>query len=103
MCGAEILENWPLFGSSFFAVSRVAENREAVDHILALNRGGVHFLDSVTHVSSVRGAADAPSVPLVGHHDVSARLDCFRSNAEFMLMGVKLWIVDVATYCRSLM
>ncbi|XP_043211488.1 unconventional myosin-XV-like [Amphibalanus amphitrite] len=49
----EILERWPLFGSSFFAVSRVTESREAVDHILALNRGGVHFLDSVTHVSAL--------------------------------------------------
>ncbi|KAF0289480.1 Unconventional myosin-XV [Amphibalanus amphitrite] len=50
----EILERWPLFGSSFFAVSRVTESREAVDHILALNRGGVHFLDSVTHETLAR-------------------------------------------------
>jgi len=50
----EILERWPLFGSSFFAVSRVTESRESVDHILALNRGGVHFLDSVTHETLAR-------------------------------------------------
>jgi len=50
----EILERWPLFGSSFFAISRVTESREAVDHILALNRGGVHFLDSVTHETLAR-------------------------------------------------
>ncbi|XP_043281933.1 unconventional myosin-XV isoform X2 [Venturia canescens] len=47
----EILSKWPLFGSSFFAVKRVPENgKEKVgDHILALNRHGVDFIDLITH------------------------------------------------------
>ncbi|XP_023287831.1 unconventional myosin-XV-like, partial [Orussus abietinus] len=46
----EILSKWPLFGSSFFAVKRVPEGKEkGGDHILALNRHGVHFIDLVTH------------------------------------------------------
>lgn len=48
----EILSKWPLFGSSFFAVKRVPEGKEkGADHILALNRHGVHFIDLITHVS----------------------------------------------------
>ncbi|KAG5317858.1 MYO15 protein, partial [Pseudoatta argentina] len=46
----EILSKWPLFGSSFFAVKRVPEGKEkGADHILALNRHGVHFIDLITH------------------------------------------------------
>ncbi|XP_058797715.1 unconventional myosin-XV [Phymastichus coffea] len=46
----EILSKWPLFGSSFFAVKRVPEGKEkGGDHILALNRHGVHFIDLITH------------------------------------------------------
>ncbi|KAF7402415.1 hypothetical protein HZH66_004682 [Vespula vulgaris] len=46
----EILSKWPLFGSSFFAVKRIPEGKEkGGDHILALNRHGVHFIDLVTH------------------------------------------------------
>ncbi|KAK0170258.1 hypothetical protein PV328_010838 [Microctonus aethiopoides] len=47
----EILSKWPLFGSSFFAVKRVPENgkEKGGDHILALNRHGVHFIDLITH------------------------------------------------------
>ncbi|XP_077262617.1 unconventional myosin 10A [Temnothorax americanus] len=46
----EILSKWPLFGSSFFAVKRVPEGKEkSADHILALNRHGVHFIDLITH------------------------------------------------------
>ncbi|KAF4520561.1 hypothetical protein B566_EDAN011113 [Ephemera danica] len=45
----DILQKWPLFGSSFFAVKRVSDPKERSDHILALNRQGVHFLDLVTH------------------------------------------------------
>ncbi|KAJ8681735.1 hypothetical protein QAD02_017527 [Eretmocerus hayati] len=46
----EILSKWPLFGSSFFAVKRVPEGKEkGSDHILALNRHGVHFIDLITH------------------------------------------------------
>jgi len=49
---SEILSKWPLFGSSFFAVKRVPEGKEkGADHILALNRHGVHFIDIITHVS----------------------------------------------------
>jgi myosin-15 len=49
----DILSKWPLFGSSFFAVKRVSDPKERSDHILALNRHGVHFIDLVTHVSIV--------------------------------------------------
>ncbi|XP_076234476.1 unconventional myosin 10A [Calliopsis andreniformis] len=53
VCKAQVLEilwKWPLFGSSFFAVKRVPEGKEkGGDHILALNRHGVHFIDLITH------------------------------------------------------
>lgn len=50
VCSTEILSKWPLFGSSFFAVKRVPVGKDkGVDHILALNRHGVHFIDLVTH------------------------------------------------------
>ncbi|KAK6623915.1 hypothetical protein RUM44_010771 [Polyplax serrata] len=45
----DILSKWPLFGSSFFAVKKAAEAKEKTDHILALNRNGVHFIDLITH------------------------------------------------------
>ncbi|KAJ9573627.1 hypothetical protein L9F63_008968, partial [Diploptera punctata] len=45
----DILSKWPLFGSSFFAVKRVSDPKERSDHILALNRHGVHFIDLLTH------------------------------------------------------
>ncbi|XP_049851037.1 unconventional myosin-XV isoform X4 [Schistocerca gregaria] len=45
----DILSKWPLFGSSFFAVKRVSDPKERSEHILALNRHGVHFIDLVTH------------------------------------------------------
>lgn len=48
---AEVLEKWPLFGSSFFAIRREADPSERSEHILALNKNGVHFLDVMTHVS----------------------------------------------------
>lgn len=49
-----VLSQWPLFGSSFFAVKRVTgggpnTSTEWRDYILALNRRGVHFLDVQTH------------------------------------------------------
>jgi myosin-15 len=47
----EVLEKWFLFGSSFFAVRRDADPAERSEHILALNRNGVHFLDVITHVN----------------------------------------------------
>merc|ERR1712018_20679 len=45
----EILSVWPLFGSSFFAVRREGDPREGSEHILALNKNGVSFLDLITH------------------------------------------------------
>ncbi|XP_059488251.1 unconventional myosin-XV isoform X2 [Neocloeon triangulifer] len=45
----DLLSKWPLFGSSFFAVKRLSDPKERSDHILALNRHGVHFLDLITH------------------------------------------------------
>ena len=47
---SETLSHWPLFGSSFFAVKRTSDPKERGEHILALNRHGVHFIDLVTHV-----------------------------------------------------
>jgi hypothetical protein len=49
----EVLEKWPLFGSSFFAVRRDADPAERSESILALNRNGVHFLDVISHVSLI--------------------------------------------------
>ncbi|XP_046655986.1 unconventional myosin-XV-like isoform X2 [Daphnia pulicaria] len=49
----EVLEKWPLFGSSFFAVRRDADPAERSESILALNRNGVHFLDVITHETLV--------------------------------------------------
>merc|ERR1712183_992359 len=40
-----ILSQWQLFGSSFFAVRRDSDPMEGSEHILALNKHGVHFLD----------------------------------------------------------
>lgn len=58
----EILSKWPLFGSSFFAVKRVPEGKEkGADHILALNRHGVHFIDLLTHVSYFRETLSLPN------------------------------------------
>ncbi|XP_017773416.1 PREDICTED: unconventional myosin-XV [Nicrophorus vespilloides] len=52
----QVLSNWQLFGSSFFAVKRVTGEVDGggggagwQEHILALNRNGVHFLDMTTH------------------------------------------------------
>lgn len=45
----QVLSNWSLFGSSFFAVKRVLGDNDWQEHILALNRNGVHFLDMSSH------------------------------------------------------
>lgn len=47
----QVLSNWQLFGSSFFAVKRVLSGDvdKWQEHILALNRSGVHFLDLTSH------------------------------------------------------
>ncbi|GBP29217.1 Unconventional myosin-XV [Eumeta japonica] len=48
----QVLSRWPLFGSSFFAVRRVCGAGgpgEWREHVLALNRRGVHLLDPGTH------------------------------------------------------
>ncbi|XP_026324836.1 unconventional myosin-XV isoform X2 [Hyposmocoma kahamanoa] len=46
----QVLSRWPLFGSSFFAVRRVAGSpSEWREHVLALNRRGVHLLHPATH------------------------------------------------------
>ncbi|KAH9517053.1 hypothetical protein DERF_007753 [Dermatophagoides farinae] len=46
----DILQKWPLFGSCFFAVKRIQNDFHThLDHILALNKDGVHFLDMATH------------------------------------------------------
>jgi len=48
---SEILQTWPLFGSSFFSVRRIVDPAPPEEYIMALNKSGVHFLDPVTHVS----------------------------------------------------
>ncbi|GFR33878.1 unconventional myosin-XV, partial [Trichonephila clavata] len=45
----DILQKWPLFGSCFFIVKWIRGDAMPVDHILALNKEGVHFLEVVTH------------------------------------------------------
>lgn len=51
----QVLSRWPLFGSSFFAVRRVSgagngsNSATWKEHVLALNRRGVHLLDPHTH------------------------------------------------------
>merc|ERR1719367_1870708 len=47
----ETLSVWPLFGSSFFAVRRVGDGKDTMgfEHIMALNKNGVSFLDQITH------------------------------------------------------
>jgi myosin-15 len=45
----EILSQWQLFGSCFFSVRRENDPGEESEHILALNKHGVHFLDLITH------------------------------------------------------
>ncbi|KAL3238860.1 hypothetical protein MRX96_021884 [Rhipicephalus microplus] len=47
----DILQRWPLFGSCFFAVKWIRNENATSEHILALNREGIHFLDVVTHES----------------------------------------------------
>lgn len=47
----DILQRWPLFGSCFFAVKWIRNENVTSEHILALNREGIHFLDVVTHES----------------------------------------------------
>lgn len=47
----DILQRWPLFGSCFFAVKWIRNENAQAEHILALNREGIHFLDVVSHES----------------------------------------------------
>ncbi|OWR53479.1 hypothetical protein KGM_210814A, partial [Danaus plexippus plexippus] len=44
----QVLSRWSLFGSSFFAVRRV-QGGEWREHVLALNRRGLHLLHPATH------------------------------------------------------
>ncbi|XP_023243119.1 unconventional myosin-XV-like [Centruroides sculpturatus] len=45
----DILQKWPLFGSSFFTVMLMKENLEVIDHVLAINKNGVLLLDIDSH------------------------------------------------------
>ncbi|XP_064478725.1 unconventional myosin-XV-like isoform X2 [Ornithodoros turicata] len=47
----DILQRWPLFGSCFFAVKWIRTENNQAEHILALNREGIHFLDVASHES----------------------------------------------------
>ncbi|KAL0278610.1 UNVERIFIED_CONTAM: hypothetical protein PYX00_000382 [Menopon gallinae] len=55
----DVLSKWPLFGSSFFAVKKASEPKERTDHILALNRNGVHFYRPCH-------SRDAAALPVLG-------------------------------------
>jgi len=51
----DILQKWPLFGSCFFAVKRIqSDSPNHQEFILALNKDGVHFLDTLTHETEWR-------------------------------------------------
>lgn len=51
----DILQKWPLFGSCFFAIKLIrSDTTQHSDHILALNRMGVHMLDMESHETQHR-------------------------------------------------
>lgn len=67
-----MLSRWPLFGSSFFAVRRVGGGGPADwrEHVLALNRRGVHLLDAHTHDTDTHW----PYADLISTRKVSSTL-----------------------------
>ena len=44
-----ILEEWPLFGSTFFFLAHVSDPRVQGEALLAINKRGLHFLHILTH------------------------------------------------------
>ncbi|KAL4710291.1 hypothetical protein ACJJTC_011545 [Scirpophaga incertulas] len=75
-----VLSRWPLFGSSFFAVRRVvgsgANGGEWREHVLALNRRGVHLLHPLTHETDTHWPyADLISTRKVRSEDGTLFLD----------------------------
>ena len=46
----EVLQMWPLFGSTFFYIKNVYDTRIHADCILAINKLGVYFLNKESHV-----------------------------------------------------
>ena len=49
----QVLQQWPLFGSTFFYIHHVNDARVQQECLLAINRYGVQFLHMVTHVSAL--------------------------------------------------
>lgn len=48
----DIIRNWPLFGSSFFAIKLIQRDLiHPTDYILALNKFGIQMLDTISHES----------------------------------------------------
>ncbi|KRX63936.1 Unconventional myosin-XV [Trichinella sp. T9] len=45
----DLLQTWPLFGSTFFYIPSVSDPRAKGECLMALNRHGVQFLDMHTH------------------------------------------------------
>jgi len=46
----DLVRNWPLFGSSFFAIKLIQRDLiQPTDYILALNKFGIQMLDTITH------------------------------------------------------
>ncbi|XP_074649564.1 unconventional myosin-XV-like [Tubulanus polymorphus] len=47
----EMLSKWKLFGSKFFKIMSVADPRVPDECLLAINKHGIHFLNSIDHVT----------------------------------------------------
>jgi len=47
----EVIQTWPMFGSTFFYVKNVFDTRIDGECIMAINKKGAFFLDKETHVS----------------------------------------------------
>jgi magnesium-transporting ATPase (P-type) len=88
------LSKWPLFGSSFFAVKRVSDPKERSDHILALNRHGVHFIDLITHVSITCAVSHFVSE----YVQIWSQNNMIRVHIRFLN---KMSSVDLRTLCYS--
>jgi len=49
----EVIQTWPMFGSTFFYVKNVFDTQIDGECIMAINKKGAFFLDKQTHVSLI--------------------------------------------------
>lgn len=77
---AQVLSRWALFGSSFFAVRRVGGG-EWREHVLALNRRGVHLLHPATHETDTHW----PYAELISTRKVSLSDGCFHNSENIYI------------------